>query len=236
MYGIINKTNVQNVKNTMIDSLLSHLAPHLCYDCGKIGDILCSNCKYNIASEEFNVCIMCGAPTMKESICLHCSSLFEHAWCLEERRDILKRIVDDYKFNNIYAAHRVLADLLVSRTPELPSDCVVMPIPTIPAHIRQRGYDHMLMLARTFANKKALRLDTSLARHTNNIQTGQTRKARLEQAATAFSLKKLETGGTYLLIDDITTTGATLKAAAALLRQHGAREVWAAVLLRQPLD
>ncbi|HEU5121376.1 MAG TPA: phosphoribosyltransferase family protein [Candidatus Saccharimonadales bacterium] len=227
---------MQNVKNTMIDKFLSLLAPHLCYECQKLGAILCSNCKYNIINEDFNTCIMCSAATSKENICFHCSHLFEHAWCVEERRDVLKRIVNDYKFNNVYAAHGTLADLLIGRTPELPPDCRVVPIPTIPTHIRRRGYDHMLTIARVFAKKKGLQLETSLMRRTNTVQTGQTRKKRLQQAEKAFSLKNSRLHGRYLLVDDIVTTGATLKTAATLLRQHGATEVWVAVVLRQPLD
>jgi ComF family protein len=236
MYGIINKTNVQNVKNTMIDSLLSLLAPHLCYDCHKIGDVLCGNCKYNIIDDNLNMCIMCGMTTLKENICIQCSNLFEHAWCIAERRDVMKQMLNDYKFERMYAARRTLADLLVARTPLFSPEVTVVPIPTVTSHVRQRGYDQTLSIARVFAKKKGLTLDPFLKRKTATVQTGHTRKERHQQARNAFILKKTELNGIYLLIDDVVTTGATLQAAATLLRQHGADEVWAAVLARQPLD
>lgn len=236
MYGIINKTNAQNVKITMIDRLLSTLAPHLCYECQKIGSILCDNCKYNIIDDNFSACIMCGGATLGENICQSCLSVFEHAWCVNERRDVLKNILNDYKFHRVYAAHHDLAELLVERTPILPADCTVVPIPTISSHIRQRGYDHMLAIARVFAKKKELMVSTPLVRKTATVQTGRTRKERLKQAEDAFDLKAPRLHGTYILIDDVVTTGATLRAAASLLRQHGADEVWAVVLMRQPLD
>ncbi|MET0980124.1 MAG: phosphoribosyltransferase family protein [Candidatus Saccharimonadales bacterium] len=39
-----------------------------------------------------------------------------------------------------------------------------------------------------------------------------------------------------MLIDDVVTTGATIKYAAESLRQAGATQIWVAVIARQPLD
>jgi len=40
----------------------------------------------------------------------------------------------------------------------------------------------------------------------------------------------------YLLVDDVMTTGSTLKYAARALKQAGASQVWVAVIARQTLD
>lgn len=236
MYGIINKTIAQNVKITMIDTLLSHLAPHPCYSCGKLGSILCDYCKYDIVSGDFIGCIVCGGLVCLDGVCSTCASVLSKAWCVGDRTDVLRKIIDDYKFERTYEAHKILAALLAARLPILPSDCVIVPIPTISSHIRQRGYDHTLLIAKELARLKDIQVTSLLTRKTNSIQRGQTRKERFRQAKTAFLAAKPAKDKTILLLDDIVTTGATLQAAATALRENGAKEVWAAVVARQPID
>src|SRR5688572_17137289 len=154
MYGRINKTNVQNVKNTMLDRLFSTIAPHLCYHCGEIGAILCDYCKYNIIDDSFTNCIICAGQAQKLGVCQEHATAYSKAWCVGERSDVLKRVIDDYKFQGLYAAHYTLAGLLAEVTPLLPSECVVVPIPTSAVHIRQRGFDHTFLIAREFARIK----------------------------------------------------------------------------------
>ena len=236
MYGIINKTNEQNVKNTMIDRLLSHLAPHLCYVCQKIGSVLCDNCKNDIVDASFSGCLGCRMPLLPTQTCLSCDLPYSLAWCVGERTAVLREVIDDYKFNYVFEAHKVLADLLAAAMPRLPSDCVVVPVPTISRHIRQRGYDHLLLIARHLARQKDVTLETLLQRNANTIQTGRTRHQRIAQAEAAFQVRGICKDKTILLVDDVTTTGATLHAAATLLRNAGARQIWVAVLAQQPLD
>lgn len=236
MYGIINKTNVQNVKITMIDRLLSHIAPHYCYQCGKIGSILCDYCKYDIIEDDFFGCVVCGALAVSNGVCPTCVTIFSKGWCVGERTDILRKIIDDYKFERVYEAHKTLAELLAARLPILPSDCVIVPIPTIPSHIRWRGYDQVALISRTLARLQYVKTEPLLKRRVFSVQRGQTKVVRHKQAEQAFTLNGPINGKTVLLIDDIATTGATLTAAGRLLREAGAKELWVATIARQPLD
>src|SRR5919199_1309080 len=233
MYGIINKTNVQNVKITMIDKLLSYIAPHPCYSCRKIGSILCDYCKYDIIEDEFSGCVVCGGTNLGRGLCTSCSPLFSRGWCVGERTDVLRKIIDDYKFERMYEAHKILAELLANRLPVLPEDCIIVPIPTIPSHIRQRGYDHTLLIAKYLAQLKKVKYESLIQRNQYSVQRGRTKKDRHLQAERAFMVAKMPENPTILLIDDIVTTGATLQAAASLLHQHGAKEVWVACIARQ---
>lgn len=64
-------------------------------------------------------------------------------------------------------------------------------------------------------------------------QRGASRAQREQQAKTAFYANGVTPGASYLLIDDITTTGATLRYASRALRDDGAAEVWVAVVAHQ---
>ena len=150
---------------------------------------------------------------------------------------VIKEVIDGFKFYNAYAAHRELAALLSDRVGMLPTNCVIVPIPTIPSHIRQRGYDHTLLIAKRLAKLQGRSVGRCLRRATSSMQRGKNRAEREEQASHAFYAKgRLDPKATYLLVDDVVTTGATLKYAAQALLDAGAKEVWAGVIARQPLD
>ncbi len=220
----------------MIERLLQVIAPHYCSGCDKIGYVLCPNCKYDISDEPFSGCIVCGL-ACQLGICKKCCTSFERAWCVGERREALEDVINRYKFERAKASYRVLADLLDAILPQLPADTVIVPVPTVSRHIRERGYDHTLLIAKRLARLRNLKVTTPLFRKNSASQRGASKPVRLKQAKSAFGCKsKLIPGVTYLLIDDISTTGATLRYAAQTLRDSGAETVWVAVIARQPLD
>lgn len=113
----------------------------------------------------------------------------------------------------------------------------MVPVPTIPRHIRQRGYDHTLLIARAFAKNRKLKLSKSIRRLTNDTQLSKSARERNLQARSAFEVSgEIDKDKTYLLIDDIVTTGSTVKYAAKALREAGAGDVWVAVIARQTID
>lgn len=220
----------------MIDGLLQFIAPHYCYGCDKIGTLLCQNCKFDISEEAFGGCVVCGTACL-HGICKKCHTSFDAAWCVGERREVLEGIINSYKFERVKSCYKLLADLLDQTLPLLPADTVIVPVPTVAAHIRMRGYDHTLLLAKKLAKLRGLAIATPLYRNHSASQRGANKQLRLKQAKTAFGCKEIEASETtYLLLDDISTTGATLKYAAAALRTAGATTVWVAVIARQPLD
>lgn len=219
----------------MLDQLLANLAPHYCYSCHKIGAGLCENCKYDIASEPFSQCVACLRPTVAMALCGAHRLPYQKAWVVGERREVLDTLIDRYKFGHERANHRQLADLLGAVVPLLPAETVVTNVPTIQRHIRQRGFDHAALIARRFARQRGLAYRPTLRRQTNTTQFGASKAERERQACEAFAPRTdLEAERPYLLIDDVFTTGATLRYAAEQLARAGAKDIWIAVLARQP--
>jgi len=222
----------------MIDTLLSLIAPHLCLECRKIGTILCSHCAKNIVLESSNTCVQCEK-LAKDGICYQCGSamVFSKCWVVGQRRETLKVLVDVYKFGRTRAVSDTLADLLDKRLPILPADTVIVPIPTVAGHIRARGYDHCRLIAQGFAKRRQLIFTPLLERLGTTTQRGASRGDREQQARQAFIAKKqCDPSRPYLLIDDVITTGATVRWASRSLQEGGATTIWAAAVARQPLD
>lgn len=156
---------------------------------------------------------------------------------MSDRRDQLLRLIDGYKFSNTKAADRPLADLLHSHLPELPQNTVIVPVPTVNSHIRQRGYDHMLLVAKRLGRLRGLTVDTSLQRVTTSVQRLASARQRAAQAKVAFACAKpLNPDAIYVLVDDVITTGSTVKYAAKTLLDAGAGEVWVVSISRQLID
>lgn len=222
----------------MIDELLQIVAPHHCSGCGKTGTLLCQNCKYDIISDPFSLCIACGIVlTGQSGICGGCRVPYSRAWCVGARQEALEHLIDTYKFANARSAFKSLAELLDTHLPELPDTVRIVPIPTVASHIRQRGYDHMALIATQFARQRGVGVDPVLSRVTNTRQRSASRRERNKQAKAAFvCTTQLDKNTPYLLIDDVVTTGATLKYAAKALRDQGAQTVWVASISRQTLD
>ena len=221
----------------MIDTALALLAPHYCSGCGKIGTVLCDNCKYDIVTEQITICIVCKKPAGIRGICAICHPSYDQAWTLGKREDTLEAVINLYKFERVKAAYRPLADMLNSALPVLPLETRILAIPTVPSHIRERGYDHSLLLARQFARLRGLALSKALRRASSTTQRGASMITRKQQAAQAFTVSgNLDRDIPYLLIDDIVTTGATLEYAARALKAAGATKVWVATIAYQTLD
>ena len=119
---------------------------------------------------------------------------------------------------------------------------VLVPLPTIRKHIRERGFDHTLRLCfelEKFLSKRLEKLDVKveyqdlLVRKNKTVQVGKEKKERVKQAEKAYGIReeiKIENKTLYILVDDVTTTGASLAAAKKILQTN---RVWAAVLMKE---
>lgn len=221
----------------MIDRLLSIVAPHLCCGCGKTGTVLCDNCKYNIVSEPYLRCVGCNCLTSVGNCCSSCQLLYQRAWCVGERQAVLQRLIGNFKFQRVHATYRALADLLDATIDQLPAETIIVPIPTVSSHIRERGYDHMLLITKRLAHQRGWKVRPLLWRRTHTKQRDASARTREAQAKAAFAVAgTIDPTLPYLLVDDVITTGATMKYAAQALHQAGATTIYVAIIARQALD
>ena len=227
-----------NVKNTMTEALMRHIAPHPCFGCGKIGTTLCHNCKYNIINEPFFGCILCGNVS-RESVCVRHDTPICKAWVVSERVTVLKRVIDAYKFEYVKAAAHMLIDLLDAQLPLLPSNTVIVPVPTASSHIRQRGYDHLDILARLLSLRRGLPIARLVERSSAKTQHQLNKIERQKEAGDAFYVAEsayIDATTPLLILDDIITTGSTITSVAQVLAEAGAQTIFVAALAYQPLD
>jgi ComF family protein len=128
----------------------------------------------------------------------------------------------------------LLNDYLV--TNPVPGE-VVIAVPLHPKRLRERGYNQSHLLAKELAKLRKLPLiDDCLIRERHSPPQARTASVdeRRTNVANAFSCRDRRLKGKpVLLIDDVSTSGATLDGCARALKKAGATSVWGLVLARE---
>ena len=233
-----------SVKNTTFTSILDLLSPYSCRGCGRIGDALCSHCKKYILDCHQNLCPICKSIN-KDGLCAHCNASNLHeplppTFILGERSDLLAALVHDYKYNSIRPIARHFADMLDQILPPFTGPTFIVPLPTIHRHIRERGFDHTLLIAKQLAKRRPnFSVQKALIRANSRVQVGTNMRTRKTQANSAYEIShkvKLDRGANYILLDDVWTTGASLLAATKKLRNCGVSKISLLILALSRLD
>lgn len=147
---------------------------------------------------------------------------------------VVRAAVARVKYRNERGCVRRLADLCAAAVP-VGADVVVTWLPTTASRRRQRGFDHAELLARAVARRRGVRSRRLLERVDDQPQTGRTRAERLD-GPRFRAVGRPATD--VVLVDDVVTTGTSLRNAAATLRWQGCKTVIgvavARTLLKRP--
>ena len=138
----------------------------------------------------------------------------------------IQDVIRGLKYRNQRWVVAELADQLVRSVladPDAPVFDVVTWAPTSDRRQRQRGYDQSELLARAVASRLGLKCRRLLYRDRSAPQTGRNREERLN--GPMFRARPMRRPSRVLVIDDVVTTGSTLRAAGHALDLAGATEV-----------
>jgi len=221
----------------IFDVGLRPFAPHICKGCGRPGSTLCENCIFDNIDNKYAKCVVCGALTGHDNLCQKCRVLmpFDRAFVVGERKEVLEKLVGDFKYESERDGANAIAKLLDGVLPALPKSTVIIPIPTIAPHIRARGFGHTEIVTKRLARIQSLKCDLNLLLRTDSsVQHGLKLAERKKQAKKAFEINtKRPVPSEVLLFDDIYTTGATIIAASQILKKAGVKTINIAIVARQ---
>jgi len=151
-------------------------------------------------------------------------------------------MIIDFKFNDYPGLYRFFAELLKAdpAAQALIADAdFVLPVPLAAERLRERGFNQSALLAKYLAPGRVTHQTLWRLRHTAP-QAGLDRTLRLRNlqhsmAVNPYMLQAIR-GSRVLLVDDVMTTGSTLKACTEALLEAGAKEVNCLVLARAAPD
>ncbi len=138
-------------------------------------------------------------------------------------------LVCKLKYGRATVAVSELAQAMADVAPEV--DFVTW-VPASPSRRRQRGFDQGELLARALARRRRVRVRRLLRRSDDDPQTGRDRVGRIAGPQFESCGPALRSQPTVLVVDDVSTTGTTLRRAASVLRSRGAGTVYGLVATR----
>jgi predicted amidophosphoribosyltransferase len=147
----------------------------------------------------------------------------DQAWATRPYEGVARELVHALKFRHLLPVARRAAELIAAEAPASLSPGPYVPVPPDPLRSAWRGFDAAEAIATQLGP-----LSTCLRRRHHPRQVGRTRRERL--AAEIDIRARGPVPKTTTLVDDVTTTGATLTACALALRTAGCEYVGAVVL------
>lgn len=216
--------------------LLAAVYPERCACCRKAvpcGMLVCRDCR-------------AALPVIAPPLCPFCGAAKADCTCRARRRTTERTVAPFYyegkarqavrnlKFRNHPDAAEFLYTAMVETVRREYSGIrfdAVIPVPVSAATLRRRGYNQSALLAGGVAKSLGVPMEESL------IKTGDVPPQRelpaYRRSGNVFGVfdraeRAALEGKTLLLVDDISTTGATLEECAKMLKIYGAQEVYAA--------
>lgn len=220
-------------------ALAAALFPPRCAACGRPGTALCQPCLATAVPLPHPQCRQCTRPLTYGDQCARCRlehRRVDHLYVPFAYSPPILQVVHRFKYaNKRYLAADLAALAMSALPPDVRVDLVV-PVPLAPSRERQRGYNQGQLLAVEVARNLNLPLDCSVLIRLRDTppQTSLPRARRLANVRGAFRALRKLSGDRILLVDDVTTTGATIEAATRALRRRGAAWVGALALARTP--
>lgn len=214
--------------------------PPRCVVCGSPESFLCARCAESLPTATLPRCGVCWRPLTRSPCgkCADSSPAFEGLRSPYVFEGGARELVHGLKYNHQTVLAEPMTELMSQflRDDPLPAD-VLVPVPLFPRRTRVRGYNQSALLARSLSKTLALPVDEqTLVRVRNTASQAGTSNAdeRKLNVRDAFSCRDRRLSGKrVLLVDDVSTTGATLDACAQALKSAGAQAVWALTFARE---
>ena len=215
------------------------LFPPICGGCAKKGVRWCEDCQKSIVLIPEPKCDICGLPQLKNEICSSCqktppSYKALRSWVVFEGP--IRNALHQMKYRQDLGLGDSLAAEMLAYTKQLNWHIdMVVPVPLGKKRLQERGYNQVGLFARPLALAKEWKyVPRALKRVRETIsQVGLLADERKNNVRSAFVANhKKVAGKTVLVIDDVSTTGATLNSCAKALGNGGAHEVYALSLAR----
>ena len=233
--------------------LLGIIFPSYCLLCQKNGNtFICPDCQVEMALLIRQVCPYCGEPSLTGQVHSKCRK----GWYLEGLvsafvyRSSFKKIITQVKFEPYLFS--VLEELTTNTLKYLDSndlflpfrefvekeDPVVIPIPLHRAKQKKRGFNQAQIIAKIIAREYNLALEKKLLTRIKDTkpQYQLDEKGRKKNLKNAFKVSQERIDNclgelpSVLLVDDIWTTGTTMKNAARVLKKAGIGKIWGLTL------
>jgi competence protein ComFC len=228
-------------------NLLDYIFPKHCVICRKQGSYICPQCFTYLSFDAKNLCLVCNRLTYNNLTHPKCKSKYSIDGCFSALayNKTVQKLIFNFKYKPYLTDTAVvLVDLFYESLIQneyftkliADGEWLMVPIPLSKIKLRKRGYNQAEILAKELTKKFGIQTKNLLKRVKNTkTQIGKSNVERKLNVRSAFELlnhKSLILNQNILLVDDVVTTGSTLKEAANVLKRIGAKKVIGLTLAR----
>jgi ComF family protein len=234
---------IRSSTKTLLQQFLDMLFPVHCAGCQKIGQVLCRACIAQIQPLPSPICDFCGIPLSTYGVCKNCQygrPKLSGQRAVSLYQEPLRGCIHGLKYDGNLRLAVPLGLLLAQayRYYGMQADMLI-PVPLHSERQKQRGFNHASLLAEVCSAHIGVPMnDNILVRLRATVaQVDLHPRERYQNVAGAFACsstfaRSVLNGRRILIIDDVSTTSATLEACATPLFGAGAKQVWGLVLAR----
>ncbi len=227
----------QQVWSALIDLLF----PPRCGGCQAAGSLWCEACRAAVKPIVPPWCEKCGEPFVTERLCANCRAYpleIEKIRSVAVFDGVLRQAIHRFKYQRVSSLAEPFGNMLADywRAEQLAADWLI-PVPLHPSRERDRGYNQSELLARQLARRVNVPVRRNGLRRTRATAVQMTLNAvqRRENVVGAFECVEARVRGMrVVIVDDVSTTGATLDACAQAVLKAGAVSVMGLTLARTP--
>lgn len=236
---------IKRIKEFILDLVF----PRECLGCGNEGSYLCIQCAKAIKLNQAAFCALCHQASENALICPSCRKItdLKAIWVAADyNHKLVQNIIHSLKYNYLEEISRGLAELMgkylhqngiLNKFNFLPENTILVPVPLSKKRFLSRGFNQSELLAREITRISGFQNVNLLKRVRNTAtQIELKRTERQQNVRDAFELDedylKYQTKKA-ILIDDVVTTGSTLKECAFILNQAGFREIYGLVFAQR---
>jgi competence protein ComFC len=226
----------------MLNSFLNILFPETCPVCQHPAKDhytapICPDCWQAVSPYEGPMCRRCGTPLVSDAstICGECLAhepAFSCARSFGLYEGVLKKTISLLKFYGIRRLSRPLSDVMLNM--KIPETDIVIPVPLHEKRLKKREFNQSALIARYLAESKGIKVVlNSLVKIRDTMpQVGLSSQERKKNIKGAFSVENNSfiTGKDIVLVDDVVTTGATVRECSKVLKKAGARDIYVITL------
>lgn len=205
----------------IIENILNLIYPPVCGFCEKIcNEHLCKKCELKIKKHEI--------VSIRKSNNMH----FEEILCIFKYEDIIRNTIIKYKFQSKAYLYKTFSKIIVKNKKTysfLKNYDIIIPVPISKKRNKQRGYNQSYLIANEIAKTFNLKCENKcLVKQKDTIEQSkldkEQRKINVKDAYRVINKEKL-INKNIVLLDDIYTTGNTVKECAKTLKQAGAKKI-----------
>ena len=215
------------------------LYPPDCGGCGKKLVRWCEDCKSSLVELTEPLCEKCGLPQSEHGTCLRCQEnlpAYEQlrSWVAFDGavREALHRVKYDSDFG---MGEQLAADVLPFINSLNWDVDMIVPVPLGKQRYRERGYNQAASFARPLSFAKGWQYAPNALQRVKETQSqvdlSAVERAKNVQDAFVADSRSVD-GKSVLVLDDVSTTGATLNSCASALISGGAKVVYALTIAR----